>query len=166
MPARTASRCIRGPTRGTSAPHDVQELSELLRKDWPQAEFNIEGNPFHNLMDFVRELRPHQATFVPDSEGQSPATTAGTFPADAERLRPLIAEAKALGVRVSLFMDPEPDAMAARQGGRRGPHRALHRGLCRRLRHARRAGRGAASSTPKRRARRRRRAWTSTPATT
>jgi pyridoxine 5-phosphate synthase len=94
-------------------PRDVQDLSELLAKDWPQAEFNIEGNPFHNLMDFVRELRPQQATFVPDSESQSTSDHGWSFPYDAERLRPLIAEAKMLGVRVSLFMDPEPDMMAA-----------------------------------------------------
>src|SRR3954468_43949 len=50
--------------------HDVHELAALL-KAWPQAEFNIEGNPFHNLMDFVRALRPHQVTFVPDAVGQS-----------------------------------------------------------------------------------------------
>ena len=37
-------------------------------------------------------------------------TTAGTCAADGERLRPLIAEAHALGVRVSLFMDADPDA--------------------------------------------------------
>ncbi len=94
-------------------PQDVQDLSELLAKDWPQAEFNIEGNPFHNLMDFVRELRPHQATFVPDSETQFTSDHGWSFPDDAERLRPLIAEAKMLGVRVSLLMDPEADMMAA-----------------------------------------------------
>lgn len=94
-------------------PQDVHDLSALLAKDWPQAEFNIEGNPFHNLMDFVRELRPHQATFVPDSESQSTSDHGWSFPEDAERLRPLIAETRALGVRVSLFMDPEPDMMAA-----------------------------------------------------
>jgi pyridoxine 5-phosphate synthase len=33
----------------------VHDIAALL-KDWPQAEYNIEGNPFHNLMDFVREL--------------------------------------------------------------------------------------------------------------
>jgi len=92
---------------------DVRELSELLRKEWPQAEFNIEGNPFQNLMEFVREFRPHQATFVPDSEDQFTSDHGWTFPADADRLRPLIAEAKALGVRVSLFMDPIPQQMAA-----------------------------------------------------
>ena len=93
--------------------HDVSDLSALLAKDWPAIEFNIEGNPFHNLMDFVRELKPHQATFVPDSESQSTSDHGWSFPEDAERLRPLIAEAKALGVRVSLFMDPIPQQMAA-----------------------------------------------------
>jgi len=93
--------------------HDVSDLSALLAKDWPTIEFNIEGNPFHNLMDFVRELKPHQATFVPDSESQSTSDHGWSFPEDAERLRPLIAEAKALGVRVSLFMDPIPQQMAA-----------------------------------------------------
>ncbi|WP_431273768.1 pyridoxine 5'-phosphate synthase [Variovorax ureilyticus] len=93
-------------------PQDVRDLSALLRTEWPKAEFNIEGNPFHNLMEFVRELRPQQATFVPDSETQSTSDHGWSFPEDAERLRPVIAEARALGVRVSLFMDPNPDMMA------------------------------------------------------
>jgi len=92
---------------------DVHELSGLLRRDWPAAEFNIEGNPFHNLMPFVRELRPQQATFVPDSEDQFTSDHGWTFPQDAERLQPLVAECRALGVRVSLFMDPVPGMMAA-----------------------------------------------------
>jgi pyridoxine 5-phosphate synthase len=91
---------------------DVHDLAALL-KAWPDREFNIEGNPFHNLMDFVRQVRPHQVTFVPDSEGQFTSDHGWTFPQDAERLKPLIDEAKALGVRVSLFMDPVPEAMAA-----------------------------------------------------
>lgn len=91
---------------------DVHDLHALLRHH-PEVEFNIEGNPFHNLMDFVRTLRPHQATFVPDGEGQFTSDHGWSFPQDADRLRPLIAEARALGVRVSLFMDPDPQAMAA-----------------------------------------------------
>jgi pyridoxine 5-phosphate synthase len=63
-------------------------------------------------MQFVRDVRPHQCTFVPDSEGQSTSDHGWDLQADSERLRPLIAEAKALGVRVSLFMDPVPGAMA------------------------------------------------------
>ena len=90
---------------------DVRDLAALLAR-WPQAEYNIEGNPFHNLMRFVRELRPHQATFVPDSEGQFTSDHGWDLAADGERLRPLIDEAHSFGVRVSLFMDPLPDAMA------------------------------------------------------
>ncbi len=97
---------------------DVRDLSQLLRKEWPKAEFNIEGNPFQNLMESVREFRPQQATFVPDSEDQFTSDHGWSFPEDIERLRPMIAEAKALGVRVSLFMEPEPDMMApARAAG-------------------------------------------------
>ena len=92
--------------------HDVHELAELL-KHWPQAEYNIEGNPFHNLMDFVRTLRPHQVTFVPDSVEQATSDHGWQFPQDAERLAPAIDEARSLGVRVSLFMDPLPGAMRA-----------------------------------------------------
>jgi len=96
---------------------DVIALAELLQA-WPEREFNVEGNPFHNLMDDVADLRTrglpvHQVTFVPDSEGQFTSDHGWNFPADAERLRPVIAQAHALGLRVSLFMDAEPGAMAA-----------------------------------------------------
>lgn len=91
---------------------DVGDLAALL-KDWPAAEFNIEGNPFHNLMDFVREWRPAQCTFVPDDEGQSTSDHGWDLARDGARLAPLIDEARTLGVRVSLFMDADPQAMAA-----------------------------------------------------
>ena len=90
---------------------DVADLAALL-KDWPQAEFNIEGNPFHNLMDHVRATRPAQCTFVPDAEGQSTSDHGWDLAREGSLLAPLIAEARALGVRVSLFMDAEPAAMA------------------------------------------------------
>jgi pyridoxine 5-phosphate synthase len=91
---------------------DVTDLAELL-KVWPHVEYNIEGNPFHNLMDVIRAVRPHQATFVPDSVGQFTSDHGWSLPTDAERLRPLIEETRALGVRVSLFMDPLPEMMRA-----------------------------------------------------
>ena len=72
--------------------HDVADLAELM-KAWPQAEFNIEGNPFHNLMGFVRALRPHQATFVPDSEGQFTSDHGWDLRKDGERVAPLIGRA-------------------------------------------------------------------------
>ena len=92
--------------------HDVRDLAALL-KDWPAAEFNIEGNPFHNLMPIVREVRPQQCTFVPDAAAQATSDHGWDLDADGARLAPLIDEAHALGVRVSLFMDAEPAAMAA-----------------------------------------------------
>jgi pyridoxine 5-phosphate synthase len=92
-------------------PQDVHDIAALLRQ-WPHAEFNIEGNPSHNLMQFVRELRPQQCTLVPDSVEQFTSDRGWNLPADAAMLRPLVAEAHQLGVRVSLFMDPVPEAMA------------------------------------------------------
>jgi pyridoxine 5-phosphate synthase len=89
---------------------DVHDLA-ILMKQWPMAEYNLEGNPFHNLMDLVRSVRPQQATFVPDSVEQATSDHGWNLQRDSARLRPLIAELQALGVRVSLFMDPEPEAM-------------------------------------------------------
>jgi pyridoxine 5-phosphate synthase len=90
--------------------NDVADLAELLRR-WPAAEFNIEGNPFHGLMDYVAQVRPHQCTFVPDETGAFTSDHGWSLPADAERLAPMIDHANRLGVRVSLFMDPVPEAM-------------------------------------------------------
>ncbi|QDL38868.1 pyridoxine 5'-phosphate synthase [Rhodoferax sediminis] len=119
---RAALLCLQAGAQGITVhprpderhirPHDVQELAELL-KAWPDREFNIEGNPFQNLMGFVRAQRPQQCTFVPDSEDQPTSDHGWDLTRDGERLRPLIAEAHALGARVSLFMDAEPQAMAA-----------------------------------------------------
>lgn len=96
---------------------DVIDIAQLLRQ-WPEREFNVEGNPFHNLMDCVEDLKAkglpvHQVTFVPDSEGQFTSDHGWSFPQDAERLRPLVQRAKAMGLRVSLFMDAETASMAA-----------------------------------------------------
>ena len=96
---------------------DVPELATLL-KAWPDREFNIEGNPHHNLMDVVGQLVAaklpvHQVTFVPDSEGQFTSDHGWRFPDDAARLKPLIDQAHAWGLRVSLFMDADAPAMAA-----------------------------------------------------
>ena len=90
---------------------DVHDLAALMAR-WPQAEYNLEGNPFHNLLPLVRAVRPHQATFVPDSVEQATSDHGWDLARDGQRLRPLIDELHALGVRVSLFMDPEPQAMA------------------------------------------------------
>jgi pyridoxine 5-phosphate synthase len=89
---------------------DVAELATLLKR-WPAAEFNIEGNPFHGLLDFVGEIVPQQCTLVPDESGAFTSDHGWSLPGDTERLRPVVERARALGVRVSLFMDPEAGAM-------------------------------------------------------
>ena len=90
---------------------DVAALAALL-KEWPDAELNIEGNPFHNLMSLVRATRPQQCTFVPDEAAQATSDHGWDLARDGDRLAPLVDEARALGVRVSLFMDAVPEAMA------------------------------------------------------
>ena len=89
---------------------DVHELAALLRR-YPHAEYNVEGNPFENALDLVREVKPHQFTLVPDDPGQFTSDHGWDIPRHEARLKPLIAEVKRLGVRVSLFMDADPDAM-------------------------------------------------------
>lgn len=90
---------------------DVRELATLLRSA-ATVEFNIEGNPFHNLLEYVREARPHQCTLVPDESGQFTSDHGWDLAKDAPRLAPIVSELKSLGVRVSLFMDPVPAAMS------------------------------------------------------
>jgi pyridoxine 5-phosphate synthase len=102
--------------------HDVIKLAELMQH-WPDREYNIEGNPLHNLIDCIADLKRrnlpvHQATFVPDSVAQFTSDHGWRFPADAQRVSPLVKRCQEMGVRVSLFMDPEPAQMqAARDTG-------------------------------------------------
>jgi pyridoxine 5-phosphate synthase len=99
---------------------DVYELAGLL-KSKPQVEFNIEGNPFENALDIVREVRPHQFTLVPDDPGAFTSDHGWDLARDGARLLGIVQEMKAIGVRVSLFMDPEAGAMreAAKTGADR-----------------------------------------------
>jgi pyridoxine 5-phosphate synthase len=95
---RPDERHIRGVDVGTIA-NVVAEFAD--------AEFNIEGNPFHGrFMDHCRDTHPAQATLVPDSEGQSTSDHGWDLKRDGERLKPIIATLKSFGCRVSLFMDP------------------------------------------------------------
>lgn len=124
---RAATLCLQVGARGITVHprpderhirrHDVFELAALMQA-WPDREFNIEGNPFHNLMGIASEVQArglplHQLTFVPDSEGQFTSDHGWRFPDDAARLQPVVAQARALGARVSLFMDADAVAMPA-----------------------------------------------------
>lgn len=86
---------------------DVYELKEVIAG----VEYNIEGNPFPEFMEMVRDVRPDQCTLVPDEPHQRTSDHGWDLQRDGERLKPIVAELKALGIRVSLFMDPEPENM-------------------------------------------------------
>ena len=83
---------------------DVYELAEMV-----SVEYNIEGNPFPDFMNIVREVRPTQCTLVPDSPGQFTSDHGWDLTRDGDRLAPVIEELKGLGIRVALFMDPDLD---------------------------------------------------------
>ena len=118
--ARAAKICLDAGAHGITVhprpdhrhirPDDVFQIAELL-KHYPKAEFNIEGNPFHEFMHFIEQVRPTQATLVPDSPGQSTSDHGWDVQANAERLLPVIRRIKEFGVRVSLFMDARPEHM-------------------------------------------------------
>lgn len=92
--------------------NDIAPLAALL-KQYPDREFNIEGNPHHNLMAIVEAARPHQATFVPDAVGVSTSNRGFAAGAEMEAVKPLIARLKDKGVRVSVFVDAEISAVEA-----------------------------------------------------
>lgn len=100
---------------------DVPALAALLRTEFPETEFNIEGNPFAppnaggypGLEALVEAVRPAQVTLVPDSDEQLTSDHGWDLPAQCDRVAPLVQRFHGLGTRVSLFMNPDPDAVAA-----------------------------------------------------
>ena len=95
-------------------PQDVFDLADLVRSR-PTIEYNIEGNPFDNLLEYARKVRPQQCTLVPDDPAQFTSDHGWDLApeaSDAQRLKPVIGELKSLGIRVSLFMDAEVHSMA------------------------------------------------------
>lgn len=97
---------------------DCYQLADVL-----DVEFNIEGNPFaapmksaHSyvsdypgFMEIVRRCRPEQCTLVPDGNAQLTSDHGFNLSQQGEKLRPVIDELNAMGIRVSLFMDPDPE---------------------------------------------------------
>jgi pyridoxine 5-phosphate synthase len=88
------------------------DVTALASETAGRVEFNIEGNPFApargaypGLLAMVEAVRPQQATLVPDGDGQLTSDHGFDLARDAKRLAPLVARIRALGVRVSLFMD-------------------------------------------------------------
>mgnify|MGYP001275379672 FL=1 len=92
-------------------PNDVRQLAQLVAP-LKEVEFNIEGNPladplgeYPGLLSLVEETLPEQCTLVPDSDSQLTSDHGFDLESQGDRLKPIIAQIKSMGVRVSLFMD-------------------------------------------------------------
>jgi pyridoxine 5-phosphate synthase len=97
---------------------DCYDLAKML-----SVEFNIEGNPFAppmksdrngvsdypGFMALVAAIKPAQCTLVPDSNEQLTSDHGFDLRKDGDRIAPIIADLQKLGIRVSLFMDPDAE---------------------------------------------------------
>ena len=72
-----------------------------------QTEFNIEGYPDARYLQLIKDLRPAQATLVPDPPGVLTSNAGWNCAAQAKFLEPIIAQIQDLGVRVSLFIETD-----------------------------------------------------------
>jgi len=88
---------------------DVVELAHLLATEYPQAEFNIEGYPNDAFLELVETIKPHQVTFVPDDPAQSTSDHGWDIQTYRNLLTTSIARMKAHKIRVSLFIDEDPN---------------------------------------------------------
>ncbi|MGI9465369.1 MAG: pyridoxine 5'-phosphate synthase, partial [Aestuariivirgaceae bacterium] len=87
---------------------DVFELSDMIRAEFADKEFNIEGNPDARFTEIVETLKPDQVTLVPDDIRQSTSDHGWNIEAHREFLTDIIARFTAAGLRVSIFVDPDP----------------------------------------------------------
>jgi pyridoxine 5-phosphate synthase len=92
-------------------PDDVREIAGVLRSLPPAVEFNIEGDPRPELLALVDEVRPDQCTLVPVAAGEVTSQAGWQQGSERDRLPGIITDLKAAGVRVSVFVDAEPDAI-------------------------------------------------------
>jgi pyridoxine 5-phosphate synthase len=89
---------------------DVRDLRALAQE--LNVEFNIEGYPSDDFLGLVGEVRPEQCTLVPDWPGQRTSDHGWDCASHQEQLRRVVARLKSAGIRVSVFLDPEPSQVA------------------------------------------------------
>lgn len=89
-------------------PGDVHLLKAILSEEkYAGREFNIEGNPFEgDYLELVTQVRPTQATLVPDSPDQKTSDHGWDLRKEGDRLLPVVESLREEGIRVSLFVDP------------------------------------------------------------
>ncbi len=81
---------------------DVIELADKIT-----TEFNIEGYPNERFMELLRKVRPAQATLVPDPPNVLTSNAGWDTLKEADFLKGIISEIKAMGIRTSLFIETD-----------------------------------------------------------
>ncbi|EJN04036.1 pyridoxine 5'-phosphate synthase [Phyllobacterium sp. YR531] len=112
---------------------DLPLIRALIDDEFPEAEFNIEGYPTSGFLELIARNEPEQVTLVPDDPAQSTSDHGWDLKRNADFLEPIIRRLKNQGARVSLFIDPDPEApeAAKKLGADRvelytGPYGATH----------------------------------------
>jgi pyridoxine 5-phosphate synthase len=90
---------------------DVREVAAELKKSAPAVEFNMEGDPRGDFLDLVKEIRPTQCTLVPVKPGEITSQAGWPPNTKSAALRPVVERLQNIGVRVSLFVDADADAV-------------------------------------------------------
>lgn len=86
---------------------DVRALKSIVT-----TEFNIEGNPTPEFIRLIEEIRPHQVTLVPDAEDALTSNAGWDCENNMDFLQEVISVFKEMGIRTSIFLDPNPAAVA------------------------------------------------------
>ena len=87
---------------------DISLLKSVV-DEFPGTELNIEGNPTEKFIEEVIKGKPHQCTLVPDEPDQLTSDHGWDLIKDGNRLTDIITRLKSAGIRVSIFMDPDPE---------------------------------------------------------
>jgi len=92
--------------------HDVRMLHTAFANLWGESlEFNIEGDPRPDWMALVSQIRPAQATLVPVRPGEITSQAGWSPAADGQIVAHAVAQLRPLGIRVSVFIEPTPEAV-------------------------------------------------------
>ena len=111
----------------------IRRTDVLALKSLVTTEFNIEGNPEPAFLDLLLQVRPTQATLVPDAHDQLTSNHGWDTQAHLPKLTTIVRKLQQAGIRVSIFVAPDPVMVeyAARAGADRvelytGPYAELY----------------------------------------
>jgi pyridoxine 5-phosphate synthase len=100
---------------------DVRDIARALAPLRGAVEYNIEGDPRPDLLDLIHEVKPDQVTLVPVKPGEITSQAGWPPETPASEIAAVVRRLQDDGIRVSLFIDPEPEAArwAASMGANR-----------------------------------------------